>query len=69
MSSYTTVFTTYEHMKFEFNVAYLSIKSGGLLLADDALWNAAFVEFAKEKKTLAAQIIRGVSVLKWEVGR
>jgi predicted O-methyltransferase YrrM len=54
---------TYEHMNFEFRLAYPHIRSGGLLLADDALWNCAFPEFAHEVNCVA-RIIRGVGVLK-----
>jgi hypothetical protein len=55
---------TYEHMKFEFELAYPYIGPGGLLLADDAPWNAAFVEFAGAVSSPASRIIRGVGVMK-----
>ncbi|PYV14564.1 MAG: hypothetical protein DMG21_17745 [Acidobacteria bacterium] len=55
---------TYEQMKFEFELARPHIKRGGLLLADDALWNPAFVEFARTDSSPASAIIRGVGVLK-----
>lgn len=57
---------SYEHMCFEFLHAYQHLKAGGLLLADDALWNGAFRDFAQAKKVRTAMILRGVGVLKKE---
>jgi len=54
---------TYEQMMFEFKLAYPYLKRGGLILADDALWNPAFVEFAKTVSGPASAIIRGVGIL------
>jgi len=34
------------------------------LLADDALWNPAFPEFAREVESRTARVIRGVGVLR-----
>src|SRR5207248_1632863 len=51
---------TYEHMKFELELAYPYVRGGGLLLADDASWNLAFSDFAREMGSPAAKIIRGV---------
>src|ERR1039458_6837401 len=51
---------TYEYMKFEFQLAGPHIRRGGLLFADDALWNSAFSEFAQGVKSPSAAIIRGV---------
>ena len=55
---------SYEHMKFEFELARPHIKQGGLLLADDALWNSAFSEFAQAVSSPASAIIRGVGFLR-----
>ena len=55
---------TYEHMKWEFELADPHIKRGGLLLADDALWNPAFAEFARAISSPRSAIIRGVGILK-----
>jgi len=55
---------TYEHMVFEFRAAYPYLRSGGVLLADDALWNPAFPEFARESGAKLARVIRGVGVLR-----
>jgi hypothetical protein len=55
---------TYEHMKFEFELAYPHLKHGGLLLADDALWNSAFQEFAQTVSSPASAILRGVGFLR-----
>lgn len=55
---------SYQQMKFEFELAHPFIRRGGLLLADDALWNSAFNEFAQAVSSPASAIIRGVGVLK-----
>lgn len=55
---------TYEHMWFEFQLAYPSLRTGGLLLADDALWNPAFSQFTEALHAPIAQVIRGVGVLR-----
>lgn len=55
---------TYEHMKFELETAYRHIRPGGLLLADDALWNSAFTEVARVFAAPAAAILRGVGIMK-----
>jgi hypothetical protein len=55
---------TYEHMKLEFELVYPYIKPGGMLFADDALWNAAFTEFANAVSSPASRIIRGVGMMK-----
>ena len=55
---------SYEHMRFEFELAYPFIKCGGSLLADDALWNPAFAEFAKGVSSPASRILHGVGLMK-----
>lgn len=55
---------TYEHMGFEFRAAYPFLRSGGVLLADDALWNPAFPEFVQQTGAKLARVIRGVGVLR-----
>lgn len=55
---------TYDHMKFEFEQAIPFLKSGGILIADDALWNPAFPEFAAKIHAPASRIIRGVGILR-----
>jgi len=54
---------TYEQMKFEFGLARPHLRRDGLLLADDALWNSAFGEFARAISSPASAIIRGVGIL------
>jgi predicted O-methyltransferase YrrM len=54
---------TYEHMKFEFEQAFPLLRSGGILIADDALWNEAFWDFARARMVPYAQILHGVGVL------
>ena len=57
---------TYEHMKFEFEQAFPFLRAGGILIADDALWNDAFWDFAGTKRAPKAQILHGVGVLRKE---
>jgi len=54
---------TYEHMMLEFELAFPYLKAGGLLLADDAMWNSAFLDFARKREAPRAEIIRGVGIL------
>jgi len=51
-------------MIFELRRAYSHLRAGGLLLADDALWNPAFQEFAAKVNVPITEIIRGVGVLR-----
>jgi hypothetical protein len=57
---------TYEHMLWEYRSAYPYLREGGLLVSDDAMWNSAFSEFAREMCAKHAQIIRGVGFLQKE---
>ena len=54
---------TYEHMKFEFEQAFPFLRPGGILIADDALWNEAFWDFAREQAAANAEILHGVGVM------
>jgi predicted O-methyltransferase YrrM len=55
---------TYEHMMFEFRQAYPRLRPGGILIADDALWNSSLNDFAREVGAQHSGIIRGVGLLK-----
>lgn len=55
---------TYEQMKFEFELAYPYLRCGGVLFADDALWNVAFTEFSEAVSSPASRIVRGVGCMK-----
>jgi predicted O-methyltransferase YrrM len=55
---------TYEDMKFEFETSYPHIRPGGLLLSDDADFNAAFMECAKSFRPAASRIIRNLGIMK-----
>ena len=55
---------SYEHMKLEFGIARPHVRTGGLILADDALWNTAFREFADATHSAAAEIVRGVGFMR-----
>ena len=57
---------TYEHMKFEFEQAFPFLRAGGILIADDALWNDGFWDFANTMLAPKAQILHGVGVLRKE---
>jgi predicted O-methyltransferase YrrM len=57
---------TYEHMKFEFEQAFRFLRPRGVLIADDALWNEAFWDFARVQMVPHAQILHGVGVLRKE---
>lgn len=39
---------TYQHMKFEFELAWPYISDGGFLLSHDIMWNKAFLEFSRK---------------------
>jgi predicted O-methyltransferase YrrM len=55
---------TYDHMMWEFETVYPYLRPGGLLISDDALWNNAFLEFARKKAAHEVQIMRGVGFLR-----
>jgi predicted O-methyltransferase YrrM len=55
---------TYEHMLWEFEAAYPTLRPGGLLLSDDALWNSAFGDFARKVSEPDSRILRGVGFLR-----
>jgi len=55
---------TRDHMRFEFEHVFPFMRTGGILVADDALWNKAFPEFAAKVRAPAARILRGVGVLR-----
>lgn len=55
---------TYEHMLWEFEIAYPFLGLGELLFADDALWNSAFEDFARKVGAPEARILHGVGVLR-----
>lgn len=55
---------TYEHMLWEFETAYPRLIDGGLLLADDVVWNNAFLDFEGKAGACDARILRGVGFLR-----
>jgi hypothetical protein len=55
---------TYDHMMWEFETAYPHLRSGGLIISDDALWNNSFYDFARKISAPEVQIIRGVGFLR-----
>ena len=54
---------TYEHMMWEYEVAYPALRQGGLLVSDDALWNNAFCDFARKVNEPTSRVLRGVGFL------
>jgi predicted O-methyltransferase YrrM len=55
---------TYEHMIWEYRIAYRHLRPGGLLFSDDAAWNSAFGEFSREVAAPQAEVLRGVGFLR-----
>lgn len=55
---------TYEDMKFEFETSYPYIRSGGLLLSDDANFNEAFSECSRSFRPVSSRIIRNIGIMK-----
>lgn len=55
---------TYEHMTWEFEAGFPSLRPGGLLFSDDALCNQAFADFAEKAATQDARVLRGVGFLR-----
>jgi predicted O-methyltransferase YrrM len=55
---------SYDHMMWEFDACYPYLRIGGLLFADDALWNESFPDFARKVMAPQARILRGVGFLK-----
>lgn len=53
----------YDHMMLEFELAFPCLTGGGLLLADDAMWNSSFLDFARKCQVPKAKILRGVGIL------
>jgi hypothetical protein len=51
-------------MMWEFDACYPYLRIGGLLFADDALWNESFPDFARKVMAPQARILRGVGFLK-----
>lgn len=58
---------TYDHMMFEFEQAFPHLRPGGVMIADDALWNPAFTEFSAQVRAHAALVIRGVGVMEKDI--
>lgn len=55
---------TYDHMLWEFRTVYPRLRTGGLLISDDAAWNLAFSEFTREAEAKHVRVLRGVGFLK-----
>ena len=54
---------TYDHMLWEYRIAFPYLRPGGLLFSDDAAWNSAFTEFCLEVDVKHGRILRGVGFL------
>jgi hypothetical protein len=59
---------TYEHMLWEFRMAYQHLRPGGLLFSDDAQWDSAFHDFVLEAAARRAKILHGVGFLQKQAG-
>ena len=55
---------SYDHMLWEFQTVYHYQQPGDLLCADDALWNDAFTNFARQVNEPDARILHGVGFLR-----
>jgi hypothetical protein len=55
---------SYEHMLWEFETAWPHIRSGGLLLSDDAWDNNAFVEFCESKHVIPYWFLNQAGTIK-----
>ena len=55
---------TYDHMMWEFRTAYPYLPRNGVLIADDALCNTAFEEFAKGVNVPDERVLHGVGFLR-----
>ena len=54
---------THDQMLWEYRAAFPFIRSGGLLISDDATWNPAFPEFCAEVRAARFRVLRGVGFL------
>jgi predicted O-methyltransferase YrrM len=59
---------TYDHMMWEFQIAYPHLPPLGVLISDDVLFNAAFEDFVAEAHVTEAQTLHGVGFLRKPVG-
>lgn len=50
----------YEQQMFEYEVAWPSVRPGGLLLSDDVNWSFAFLDFAGSKRSAPATLRDGL---------
>jgi predicted O-methyltransferase YrrM len=55
---------TYEHMLFEYNVAWPHITKGGFLLSHDVIWNKAFLEFSKKVNSKPLIIYKSLGAIR-----
>ena len=55
---------TYEHMMFEYKLAWEKLNKGGLLISDNIDLNNAFIDFCKEVKASWIDLANVVFVLK-----
>ena len=55
---------TYDQMLWEYRAAFPYLRPGGLLFSDDAAWNPAFPEFAREVAADHSRVLRGVGFLR-----
>jgi predicted O-methyltransferase YrrM len=54
---------SYACMTFEFQTAWPVLRAGGLLIADDFMWNAALPDFAREQRKPVNRISRRAAFL------
>lgn len=54
---------SYECMMFEYQRGFSALRSGGLLISDDIMWNTAFFDFAKQHSISAGHIAGSMGIL------
>jgi predicted O-methyltransferase YrrM len=57
---------SYEHMKFEFDLAYPHLRMGGLLISDDVNFNSAYDDFVAVHHPKLQKTISGIGILRKE---
>jgi predicted O-methyltransferase YrrM len=55
---------SYECMRFEFETAWAALREGGVLVADDWDWNAAFTEIAQETNRTPVTLGKKLALLR-----
>lgn len=60
---------TFDHMSFEYSLAWDHLQAGGILLSDDIFWSPAFHQFCRQKRIPYVHSGRFGAARKPSVGR